>query len=128
VLNEPGTEDARGLYRTATWIVSSRLLVPEASAALARARRTGRLARRFSAVASTEMREFLAGVVPIELTATLADVAAAMADAHGLRAYDAVHLATYGTIDAEDSVLVASDGNLLNAAQRLGYTVAVPSG
>jgi uncharacterized protein len=126
VLNEPGTEEARGLYRTATWVVSSRLLVPEASAALGRARRTGRLAGRFSAAASTEMRAFLAAVVPIELTPSLADTAASMADAHGFRAYDAVHLATYGTIDAEDSVLVANDGNLLNAARTLGFAVAAP--
>ena len=126
MLDEPGAAEARGLFRTATWIVSSRLLIPEASAALGRARRMGRLSGRFSATASDAIQEFLAGVVPVELTPSLADTAAALAEAHGLRAYDAVHLATYGAIDAEDSVLVASDGSLLNAARALGYAVAVP--
>jgi predicted nucleic acid-binding protein len=128
VLDEPGTKEARAFYRTATWIVSSRLLVTEASAALGRARRTGRLTKRLSTAAFAEMRELLAAVVPIELTPSLADTAATMADAHSLRAYDAVHLATYGTIDGEDSVLVANDGSLLNAARTLGYAVAVPGG
>ena len=45
----------------------------------------------------------------------------------GLRGYDAVHLASYELIEAENSVLVSADGDLTRAALSLGHAVAVPA-
>jgi predicted nucleic acid-binding protein len=126
MLDEPGSDEARGLHRTATWIVSSRLLVPEVSAALGRARRTGRLVGRSWTAALAELRELIGELVPIEVTPGLAAAAADVAIAHDLRAYGAVHLATYASVDEDDSILVTTDGELLRAARVIGYTVAVP--
>ena len=72
-------------------------------------------------------RELLQEVEPIEVDATLAATAGELAQAHGLRAYDAVHLASYELVDAESSVLVAADGDLVRAARSLGHAVAVPA-
>lgn len=126
LLDEPGSDEARGLHHAATLIVSSRLLIPESSAALGRARRMGRLVGRSWATALAELRELVGEVVPIEVTPSLADAAADAAVQHDLRAYDAVHLATYAEVDDDASVLVTTDGDLLRAARAMRYTVAVP--
>lgn len=126
MLDEPGSDEARELHRAATLIVSSRLLAPEASAALGRARRTGRLVGRAWTAAITGLRELVDGIVPIEVTPSLAEAAAEAALRHDLRAYDAVHLATYARVDGDASVLVTTDGDLLRAARAMSYAVAVP--
>lgn len=107
---------------------SSRLLVPEAFAALARARRTGRVGPRGAKRALAHTRTLLAEVEPIELDAALADRAGELASDHGLRGYDAVHLASYELIETDSSVLVAADGDLVRAAKAIGHAVAVPGG
>jgi len=64
--------------------------------------------------------------VPIEVTAAVADEAGRIAVAHGLRGYDAVHLASYLRLGAETAVLVSADAELVRAASSLGHGVAVP--
>ncbi|MFO7573056.1 MAG: type II toxin-antitoxin system VapC family toxin [Gaiellaceae bacterium] len=54
----------------------------------------------------------------------LATRAGELAERHGLRGYDAVHLASALEIDAEDTLLVTSDGRLTQAAHSLGLTTA----
>jgi len=125
VVPEPGSDEALELFAAATRVVSSRLLVPEAFAALARARRMGRLGPRTATFALAGTRTLLAEVDPIELDATLADRAGELATARGLRGYDAVHLASYELMEAENSVLVAADGDLARAAKTIGHAVAV---
>jgi hypothetical protein len=126
LIPEQGTDEARRLYAAATQVFSSRLLVPEASAALARARRTGRLTARASSSALAASRALLRAVSPLEVVPAIADAAARLAEAHGLRAYDAVHLASYQRMESATSVLVAADGELVRAAVRLGHALAVP--
>lgn len=106
--------------------MSSRLLVPEASSALARARRTGRLAARASAAARAGARALLRDVEHLEVVPAIADAAAELAEIHGLRAYDAVHLASYQPVETRTSVLVAADGDLIRVAKAIGHAVAVP--
>jgi len=127
VLDEPGTDHARDLFMSASSIQSSRLLVPETRAALARAGRD----RRFSPAGATRavdlLRGLLAEVEALELDEHLAERAGDLAASLGLRGSDAVHLASYELIDAGDAVLVAADGDLIRAARALGHAVAIPA-
>ena len=114
------------LYDSARRVRSSRLVVPESFAALARAQRTGRLGPRAASLALSSTRTLLAAIEPIELDAALADRAGELATEHGLRGYDAVHLASYQLIETDTSVLVAADGDLVRAAKAMGHAVDVP--
>ena len=123
---ESGSNEATELYDSARRVRSSRLLVPEAFAAIARAQRRGRLGPRAATFALSSARALLAAIEPIELDAALADRAGELATEHGLRGYDAVHLASYELIETDTSVLVAADGDLVRAAKTIGHAVAVP--
>lgn len=125
-MRERGTDEASDLFVSARRVRSSRLLIPEAHAAVARARRANRLGTR-AATRSLEVASvLLKQVEPIELHAALADRAAVLAVEHGLRGFDAVHLASYERMATGESVLVAADGELIRAARSLEHAVAVP--
>lgn len=123
---ERGSDTARALYASATQIFSSRLLVPELSSALARARRLERLTSRAADSAHAFGLDLLESVVLLEIAPSVADAASRLAWSRGLRAYDAVHLASYERLATDTSVLVAADGDLVRAASAAGYAVAVP--
>jgi hypothetical protein len=109
-------------------VFSSRLLVPEASAALGRAARSGRIGTR-AATKARELAELLLGqVVPIEVDPAVAARAWDLAAAFPLRCYDAVHLASFERVEVGDAVFVAADSALAGAAASLGHAVAVPGG
>ncbi len=57
-------------------------------------------------------------------TAALLRGAGDLAEEHGLRAYDAVHLASLEQIADAETVLVAADGDLPAAARARGFTTA----
>lgn len=127
MLDEPGTEAARELFVSARSVQSSRVLVPEAHAALARARRGGRYSPGGAARARGLLNELLAEIAPIELNEAVAARAGELADGLELRGADAVHLASYQEAEVGSSVLVTADGNLARAALSLGHAVAVPA-
>ena len=54
---------------------------------------------------------------------SLAHLAGQLAEQHGLRGYDAVHLATALATNATDLVLVTWDRNLAHAAAQAGIAV-----
>lgn len=60
----------------------------------------------------------------VEPTIALLRRAGQLAEDHGLRAYDAVHLASVEAIADDETVLVAADGELLAAAHARGITTA----
>ena len=60
----------------------------------------------------------------VEIDAGIAARAGHLAEAHALRGYDAVHLACAERLADADLVLVAGDGNLLEAATVLGLRTA----
>jgi predicted nucleic acid-binding protein len=128
VLDEPGTEDTRTLYASVVSIHSSRLLVPEAHAAVARAKRNGRFTRSGAQRVDELLPRLLAEVRPVELEEGVADRAGLIARKTGLRGSDAVHLASFECIEDGDALLVAADGELSRAAEALGYAIAVPGG
>jgi predicted nucleic acid-binding protein len=108
-------------------IQSSWLLIPEAHAALARARRDRRLSPAGAARGLEVLSGLLAEVEALELDEGLAERAGELATTFGLRGSDAVHLASYERVESEDSMLVAADGALARAALSLGHAVAVPA-
>jgi hypothetical protein len=129
LIDEPGTVDAVELWETADRRFSSRLLYPEARAALAAASRAGRLDVGTLAAARGELERLRNALEEIELTAELACRAGDLAEALALRGYDAVHLAAAEAVLDDDGVLAAPDGRLAVGAQALGIAVAyLPSG
>lgn len=114
------------MFATATRVYSSRLLVPETSAALARAARAGQLGARAAARARRLARSLLEQVVPVGVDAVVAERAWDLAETFALRGYDAVQLASFERIQAGESILAAADGQLARAALELGHAVAIP--
>lgn len=126
LIAEPGSERARATWQTAARRVSSRLIVVETSAALGAARRVGRL----DAGQLTDRRDVATDLLArLDLVELVPELAARAADAsieHGLRGYDAVHLASALVLAEDDLVVVAGDHALLHAARTAGlHTVAI---
>lgn len=63
----------------------------------------------------------------LELTEPLARRAGELAEAHGLRGYDAIHLASAEAILDEGDVMIVSDTRLAEAAASIGIEALVPA-
>ncbi|MCL4445708.1 MAG: type II toxin-antitoxin system VapC family toxin [Actinobacteria bacterium] len=123
LIEEPCSLAAALLWDEADRVISSRVAYAEARAALAMARRSNR-------VNDDELRkvvddfELLHEQLDIvEVNDRLIRDAGSLADQFGLRAYDAVHLASARVVQDPDLVLAAGDQNLLRAAQGLGFAM-----
>lgn len=125
IISEPATQRCNQLWSTATRVVSVRLLYPEARAALAKAERMGRITRQQLIAAVTELDDLMSEVDHIEVTEELAYSAGELAQVHGLRGYDAVHLAAATSVADGDVVLVTGDDGLAKAATAIGISVAL---
>jgi predicted nucleic acid-binding protein len=121
---EAGSTRAVSLWAGADRVVSARLTYPEARAALAQAQRLGRLTTRDLRVVVRELDVRFAQIDVIEIDAHIAQRAGELAEAHGLRGYDAVHLSAADRVRDPDLVIVAGDGALLHAAHAQGIAVA----
>lgn len=124
IVNEASTELCSRMWNDSSRVVCARLLYPEARAALARAERMGRLDPRQLRAAVAELDSIVSEVDHIEVTAELAREAGELAEAHGLRGYDAVHLAAAAAVADGDLVLVTGDSDLASAAAMIGLAVS----
>jgi hypothetical protein len=124
VIQEAGTERAKETWLEARARISSRLLYPEARAGLARARRMRRLGDGQLEVARRSLHTLIDDADLIDVTDGLTRHAGELAERYGLRAYDAVHLATVDRIADENTVLVATDADLVRAAQARGISTS----
>jgi predicted nucleic acid-binding protein len=113
---EAGSALAATLWDGADRVVSARLVYPEGRAALAQAHRLGRLTARQLRAAVNEFDSRYEQFDLVEIDAGLARHAGQLAEAHGLRGYDAVHLAAAHRVRDPDLVVVAGDQALLTAA------------
>lgn len=104
--------------------ISSTLLYAETRSALARARRDGRIATHDLALTRRFVERLWEDVDRVEVTEQISRQAGGLAEQHGLRAYDAVHLASAVSIADDGVVFVAADGDLLAAAARRGIKTA----
>jgi predicted nucleic acid-binding protein len=105
---------------------SSILSYPEGRAALASARRGGRLTATGYVRASTEFESLHAELLVVAIDHGLAHRAGALAERFALRGYDAVHLACALSL-ATDTTLVSWDEDLRTAAANSGCSLAPPS-
>lgn len=124
LIEEPGRDVAVEIWNDAADLLASRLAVPEVSAAIAIARRTGRLDERSEYEARRRWARHLGSIELIELSPAVGDTAAALAAEHNLSGADAVHLASALTLGEVDPVLVTWDRRLSTAAVAAGLIVA----
>jgi uncharacterized protein len=123
LLREPDFHAAVAAWNAADYLISSRLLYPEARAALAAARRTRRLSARALMLARTELERRFAQFHLVELSERVARAAGDAAEHHGLRAADAIHLAS--ALSVPEKVTVSTwDAELRRASLAAGLSVS----
>ncbi len=125
LIAESGTRTAGDIWDRANRLVSVRLAHVEARAALAQASRLHRISPQHLRSSVRELGDLFAQVDLIEADEDLIHDAADLAEAQGLRAYDAVHLAAIRRVADDELVVVAGDRALLTAAEALGIAIAV---
>lgn len=124
LIHEPGSGVARQMWEEAQRIVAIPLLYAEGRAALAQAQRMGRISPGQLRAAVDELDEVYSQIDVVGIDEPLVRQAGALAEAHGLRGYDAVHLAAAQRAADPDFVVVAGDRALLTAATAVGLTIA----
>ncbi|KDA06016.1 twitching motility protein PilT [Microbacterium sp. CH12i] len=128
VIAEPGSPVSKRLWKDAHEVVSTRLVVVEAAAALAQSERIGRTSAAALADHLEEAQLIIADATLLDVTTTVINRAAEIAVTRGLRGYDAVHLATATLIRARDVVFASGDQRLLTAAAEERFTTVDTSG
>ncbi len=123
LVEEEGSETAARLWDQADAVASSRLAYPEVGAALAAARRDGRIDVPGERQARRHWSELWSATRVVELTAGVAASAAALTTRHVLGGADAVHLASALTLADADPILVVWDRRLRTAALETGLVV-----
>ena len=106
--------------------MSSQLVYPEARAAAAAAYRRRRITSTSLRRAVERIDELCSELDVIGLDPDLAHSAGDLAEAHGLRGYDAVHLATALSVESDSKLLATWDGDLARAAVAAGCRVSPP--
>lgn len=131
-VQEAGTSWIQDLYESASGheFYLCRIAEVEVTAALAKRRRQGHLSTTQVGAALGRFRGDLGrDHRVVEVTVGLLKRAGLLADAHDLRAYDAVQLAAALEIRAEihPLILISSDNDLNDAALAEGFTVEDPN-
>lgn len=124
IIDEPSSTMCTRLWNDADRSVSVRLLYPEARAALAKARRMDRITSAQLTAAIAELEAIITEIDHVEVTAELAHAAGEFAQTHGLRGYDAVHLAAASAAANTELVLATGDTDLAQASRSVGISVA----
>lgn len=124
VIDEDGSDQAVTIWTSADTVASVALIIVEARAALAAASRGRRITATQHADARRELEVLLADLHMVEPTEESIGEAAELAEAEGLRGYDAVHLAAALLVEA--TVLSSADTELCAAAERRGLHIANP--
>jgi hypothetical protein len=126
LVDEPGTEEVQRAYNDAEGIRSTAIAHVEATAALARMRKGGRLTPAQLRRGLDDLANLWRGLYVHGVSDTLLAQAAESARTHSLRAYDAVHLAGALSFAAGEELEFACwDKELREAAHDRGF-VLVP--
>lgn len=125
-MDEDGSDLAAELWSVGQPAVSSILSYPEGCAALALARRSGRLSSRAHTRALEDFEELHRELLIVGVDQALARHAGELAGELGLRGYDAVHLASALALVIDDVTVVTWDRDLGSAAAHSGCPVAPP--
>ncbi|MEX0847910.1 MAG: type II toxin-antitoxin system VapC family toxin [Ilumatobacteraceae bacterium] len=124
IIDEDGSDRAALIWSSADAVAAVSLIEVEARAAIAAAGRGRRLTLAQVHDAVGELEALLGVLHRMPVTDQLVSAAAEVADAEGLRGYDAVHLASALEIGA--TVFSSADTTLCAAADRRGLHVANP--
>ncbi len=124
VVLENGSDRSGTLWDASDTIATSRIAYVEARAALAWARRGGRLAAGDLERAKAALDDRFRSLDHVEVSASIVDSAADLAELHGLRGYDAVHLASALALEDSELIVVTWDRDLARAAGTEGLAVA----
>ena len=122
LIDEDGSEDVAAIWDAADVLAAVQLIVVEARAALAAAERGARLSTAQHGHAKSALVLLVDGLVVIEVSESLIESAAELAEREALRGYDAVHLAAAHVVEAD--VFLSADTALCEAAERRGFHVA----
>lgn len=122
MVEEDESERASVIWQSAGSVASVSLVQVEAHAALASARRRGRLTPAQFQTAKAELASLVDDLHVIPVTEVVIDGASELAESESLRGYDAVHLAAALFVGA--TVFSSADGALCEAAARQGFHVA----
>ncbi len=123
---EPGTREVEGLLREAEAVGTGLITRAEVSAAVARLVRMRSLQRREGESVLKTFRKHWSDLTAIQLTEALVEEADHLAWEHGLRGYDAVHLASATTWQRgldRDVTLATFDAELWQAGRSVGLGV-----
>ncbi len=97
-VEEEGSETVRADVAAADVVATSLLAYPEARAALARLRRERSLSSSGHRRARTAFEEDWERYLVVQVTEPICRTAGDLAERHGLRAYDSVHLSSFRTL------------------------------
>lgn len=122
LVDEPGTEEAQQAYSEADGVRSTAIAHVEATAALARMHKGGRLTQAQLRRGLGDLESLLSGLYVHAVSEQLLVQAAESARSHALRAYDAVHLAGALSFAAGEKLEFACwDKELRKAAHDRGF-------
>lgn len=124
VVEEPGSNRARAVWDASDALFTGVITYVEGRAALAAARRSGRLTASPYRAAVEQIDHLWRQFNVVDVDRPLARRAAVLAEHDALRGCDAVHLAT--ALAARCDVLASADGALCDAAARHRLLVADP--
>jgi len=124
LIAEAGSDQALHAWNLATARVTSLLAYAEARAALASASRAGRLTSQQHRRAKRQLTERLDQMLVVDVSEDVVFAAGDLAEAYGLRGYDAVHLASALVVADGDFALMTWDADLRHAAETAGLAVA----
>ena len=120
LIDEPASPICERLWDDADDVVSVRIAYVEAAAAIAQARRLGRLTRLQQRDALTLLHDMWQQLQLVDIDDPLVHRAGALADLHSLRGYDATHCAGAESINDAEVVAASGDTQLLVAWRALG--------
>ena len=127
VLAEDGSREAQRAWDSAEARVASVVLIAESRAAVAAARRSGRVDPRRYPIVVEDLTGLWHQIDGIVLTEELAARAGELAEICALRGYDAIHLASAEAILDDGDVMIVSDTRLAGAAASIGIEALVPA-
>lgn len=125
LIDEPGTAEAGMIWDQPEVLAMARVGYVEAHAALGAARRQNRITEPVLKAALEGLALLWSQLSIVEVDEAVAQDAALLAVEHGLRGYDAIHLAAARAIGAD--VFSSADRRLCGAASASGFHVANPA-
>ena len=123
IIQEEHSDQALTVWNSADGVHSSIVALAESLAAVAQARRAGRITGSTHEIAKLDLGQRFRWLFASYISRDLAERAGELAEQHELRGYDAIHLASALALEARDLVLVTWDRALARAAGRSGLQV-----